>query len=63
MDIDHLIAVSQLTDSLSRAKTLEDVYTAALDALQNTLGVARASVLLFDENDVMAFVGWRPARS
>jgi len=59
MDIDHLIAVSQLTDSLSRAKTLDDVYKVALDALQNTLGVDRASVLLFDDNGVMQFVAWR----
>jgi hypothetical protein len=59
MDIDHLIAVSQLTDSLSRAKTLDDVYTIALDAIRNTLGVTRSSVLLFDENAVMQFVAWR----
>src|SRR5207248_2154169 len=59
MDIDHLIAVSQLTDSLSRAKTLDDVYAVALDALQNTLGVARSSVLLYDDNAVMQFVAWR----
>jgi signal transduction histidine kinase len=59
MDIDHLIAVSQLTDSLSRTKTLDDVYKVALDVLQNTLGVARASVLLFDDNGVMQFVAWR----
>jgi len=59
MDIDHLIAVSQLTDSLSRAKTLDDVYKVALDALQNTLGVDRSSVLLFDDADVMQFVASR----
>ena len=59
MDIDHLIAVSRLTDSLSRATTPEDVYAIALDALQNTLGVARSSVLLFDDDGVMQFVAWR----
>ena len=59
MDIDHLIAVSQLTDSLSRPKTLDDVYEVALEALQTTLGVDRASVLLFDDAGVMQFVAWR----
>src|ERR1043166_3062526 len=59
VDIDHLIAVSRLTDSLSRATTLEHVYAVALDALQNTLGVARSSILLFDDDGVMQFVAWR----
>jgi len=59
MDIDHLIAVSRLTDSLSRTATLEDIYTVALDALQNTLGVDRSSVLLFDDDGVMQFVASR----
>ena len=32
---------------------------AALDALQSSLRVDRASILLFDENDVCSFVAWR----
>jgi signal transduction histidine kinase len=54
----RLAAVAQLTDALGRATTPEDVYTAALDAIQASL-TDRASVLLFDENGVMSFVAWR----
>jgi PAS domain S-box-containing protein len=59
MDIDSLVAVSRLTDALSRASTLGAVYAAGLDALQSSLRVERAAILLFDENDVCAFVAWR----
>jgi len=59
MDIDSLVAVSRLTDALSRASTLDAVYDAALDALQSSLRVERASILLFDENDFCGFVAWR----
>ncbi|HJT16732.1 MAG TPA: ATP-binding protein [Thermoanaerobaculia bacterium] len=54
-----LTAVSELTDALSRARTLDDVYSAALDALQRSLGVDRSSILLFDEKAFMGFVAWR----
>ena len=54
-----LAAVARLTDALSRALTLEAIYDAALDTLQGSLGVHRASILLFDEDDVMQFVAWR----
>jgi GAF domain-containing protein len=54
-----LAAVARLTDALSRATTIEQVYDCALDALQQTLGVERASVLLFDDGGVMSFVAWR----
>jgi len=59
MDIDSLVAVSRLTDALSRASTLDAVYDSALDALQSSLRVERASILLFDENDFCGFVAWR----
>jgi signal transduction histidine kinase/CheY-like chemotaxis protein len=54
-----LAAVARLTDALGRAATLDEVYTAALDALQHGLGVPRASILLFDSKEVMSFVAWR----
>ncbi|MGN6183151.1 MAG: ATP-binding protein [Thermoanaerobaculia bacterium] len=54
-----LAAISRLTDAMSRSATLPCVYDAALDALQSGLGVDRASILLFDENDVMSFVASR----
>lgn len=54
-----LAAVARLTDALGRATTLDAVYEAGLDALQTSLGVAKASILLFDQNEVMCFVAWR----
>lgn len=48
----------QLTDSLYRARTLNDIYDAALEAIVSALGT-RASILLFDETGVMRFVAWR----
>ncbi len=59
MTLANLVAVSRLTDALSRATTLDDVYEASLDALEHSLGVGRASVLLFDEKGVMSFVAAR----
>src|ERR1041385_7307402 len=59
MDIDSLVSIERLTDALSRALTLDAVYTAALDALQASLKVERASILLFDERDFCGFVAWR----
>jgi signal transduction histidine kinase len=46
-------------DAVTRAGALEDIYAAALDGLQRTLGADRASVLLFDDDDVMRFRAWR----
>jgi signal transduction histidine kinase len=54
-----LAAIARLTESLGRATTLDAVYDGALDALQEGLGVERASVLLFDAANVMSFVAWR----
>ncbi|HEX7833195.1 MAG TPA: GAF domain-containing protein, partial [Thermoanaerobaculia bacterium] len=54
-----LAAIGRLTDAMSRSATLSSVYDAALDALQSGLGVDRASILLFDEKEVMSFVAWR----
>jgi PAS domain S-box-containing protein len=55
----ELRALYSLTDRLYRATTLDDVYEAALDAIADTLGCARASILLFDTRGVMQFVAWR----
>jgi two-component sensor histidine kinase len=49
----------RLTDRLYRSRSPDDVYEAALDAIVGSLGCARASILLFDENNVMRFVAWR----
>ena len=46
-----------LTDAISKCRTVEEIYEAALDALGAGLGVERASILLFD---LMASCGSRP---
>lgn len=57
--VDELSALYDLTDKLYRARSLEDVYEAALDAIVETLGCERASILVFDEAGVMRFVASR----
>ena len=59
MLLDKVTSLARLTDALGRATSVDEVYTASLDALQDILGVERASILLFDANDVMSFVAWR----
>lgn len=54
--VGHLFA---LTDRLFRASAIGDVYAAAFDAIGNLLGCDRASILLFDQQQVMSFVAWR----
>jgi PAS domain S-box-containing protein len=48
-----------LTDRLFRAGTLNEVYSASLDAIEELLGCERASILLFNDDGVMRFVSWR----
>jgi PAS domain S-box-containing protein len=57
--VDELASLYRLTDALYRARSSSDVYDAALDAILDTLGCGRASILLFDEAGVMRFVAWR----
>ena len=52
-------ALYQLTDRFQHTKSLEDVFNAALDAILSALQCDRASILLFDDTDVMRFVAWR----
>src|SRR5262249_10581297 len=40
-------------------KSPDDVYTAALDAILSGLRCDRASILLYDQDEVMRFVAWR----
>lgn len=56
---DDIAILYTLTDRLYRARSADDVYAAALDAIVDTLGCARASILLFDDAGVMQFVAWR----
>ena len=48
-----------LTDQLQRTNSLEDVFNASLDAILGALQCDRASILLFDDSDLMHFVAWR----
>jgi PAS domain S-box-containing protein len=48
-----------LTAAISRSRTVDEIYTAALDALAAGLGVSRASILLFDGDGVMRFMAYR----
>ena len=59
VQVDRLDALYRLTDRLYRARSLSDVFDAALDAVTVTLGCRRASILLFDAAGTMDFVAWR----
>jgi PAS domain S-box-containing protein len=49
----------KLTRAISSTRTVEEIYSAALDALADGLGVTRASILLFDPDGVMRFKAYR----
>ncbi len=49
----------QFTDRLHRAASVQEMFDAALDCITSALQCSRASILLFDQGDVMRFVGWR----
>ncbi len=48
-----------LTRAIGRTRTVEEIYSIALDALRDGLGVSRASILLFDPDGVMRFKAYR----
>ncbi|HXW03774.1 MAG TPA: ATP-binding protein [Vicinamibacterales bacterium] len=48
-----------LTRAISLTQTVEEIYTAALDALAEGLGVGRSAILLFDPDGVMRFKAHR----
>jgi PAS domain S-box-containing protein len=52
-------ALYQLSEQLHRATTSQDIYQAALDAIEAALGCDRSAVLLFDDAGIMQFVAWR----
>lgn len=51
-------ALSEVIDAVARAPGLEDIYTLAMQALRQALGIERASILLFDPDGVMRFKAW-----
>lgn len=52
-------AVYRLSAAVTRAARLEDIFDAAMNGLMDAVSADRASVLLFDDEDVMRFRGWR----
>ncbi|HRG24996.1 MAG TPA: PAS domain S-box protein [Chitinophagaceae bacterium] len=52
---DQLQLIANLSDAVSKANELEDIYKLALNGLLTTIRADRASVLQFDENGVMQF--------
>jgi PAS domain S-box-containing protein len=48
--------LDEFTDRLHRARLLDELYEAALDAIIRALGCQRASILLLDQLGVMRFV-------
>ncbi|CDX37145.1 hypothetical protein MPLA_1950002 [Mesorhizobium sp. ORS 3359] len=49
----------RLTDRLYRATSKDEVFDAALEAICEALGCTSASILQFDDEQVMRFVAWR----
>ncbi len=52
---DQLQLLARLSDAVSKARQLEDIYKLALGGLLTTIQADRASVLLFDEAGIMQF--------
>jgi PAS domain S-box-containing protein len=55
----HIATCAVLTKAISKSRSVEEIYSAALDALASGLGVDRASILLFDPDGVMRFKAYR----
>jgi PAS domain S-box-containing protein len=60
---DELQAIHRMSNAVSRAGVLEEIYEVALDELQRTLHADRAAVLLYDDDRVMRFKAWRELSS
>ena len=56
---EELQVIYRMSDAVSRAGALEEIYEMALDELQRTVHADRASVLLYDADSVMRFKAWR----
>ena len=52
-------ACLNLARAMSATSTVEDMYSIALDALQEALGVSRSAILLFDADGMMRFKAHR----
>ena len=55
----HTAVCLELTRAISKSRTVEEIYTAALDALSAGLAIHRSSILLFDPDATMRFKAYR----
>ncbi len=55
---DQIQTIYQITDAVSRAAVLSEIYEVALNGLTRALKADRTSVLLFDPDGVMRFKAW-----
>ena len=55
----HSAVCLTLTTAISKARTVDEIYIAALNALASGLGVERSSILLFDPDGTMRFKAYR----
>ncbi len=51
--------ILRMSETVARADTLEKIFGAALDGLQEVLGIDRAALLLFDEEGITRFRAWQ----
>ena len=57
--MEELGALYEFTERLQHVTAIDQVYEPALDGIVRALGCQRASILLFDDAQVMRFVAWR----
>jgi PAS domain S-box-containing protein len=55
----ELETLVRLTERLQAARSSQEVYEAALEAITEALECERASILLFDSSSVMRFAAWK----
>ncbi|MGH7483225.1 MAG: ATP-binding protein [Longimicrobiales bacterium] len=55
----ELEVIYRMTDAISRAQHLGDVYAEALAGLRDAIAADRLSILLFDPDGVLRFKAWR----
>ena len=56
---EELAAIYQLSNSLNKASSLEEIFTEAMNSLRNTIHTDRTAILLFDPDGVMRFKAWQ----
>lgn len=56
--VQQLEMIYRVTQTVSNARALDDIYMAALHGLQSTLKVDRVAVLILDNEQIMRFKAW-----